>query len=113
MKKNYTRECERESSGLFYETGRIDHIYIGEVERIHFYERFIQNCIYNTSQTFYKLIDTMHNITTLPDKRTYETFDSEAERNRRYNELKNKKTKVEHGSYDSMNGKVYFIIYKE
>lgn len=55
----------------------------------------------------------MHNITTLPDKRIYETFDSEGDRNRRYNELKHRWFKLETGKYESINGMIYFIIYKE
>ena len=56
----------------------------------------------------------MHNKTQLPDKRTYETFTDENERNRKRNELKNvKKDKIEIGSYDSVSGRIYFIIYKE
>lgn len=54
-----------------------------------------------------------HNITTLPDKRTYETFTDEAERNRRHNEIKNIKGKVEIGFYDSAMGRIYFLIYKD
>lgn len=50
--------------------------------------------------------------TQLADKRYYETFDNEAERNRRYNELKNQWKKPEQGFYDSMSGRIYFIIYK-
>ena len=56
----------------------------------------------------------MHNKTQLPDKRTYETFTDENERNRKRNELKNvKKDKIEIGSSDSVSGRIYFIIYKE
>ena len=45
----------------------------------------------------------MHNKTQLPDKRTYETFTDENERNRKRHELKNtKKDKIEIGSYDSV-----------
>ena len=55
----------------------------------------------------------MHNKTQLPDKRTYETFTDEGERNRRYHEVKNAKNKVEMGSYKSINWIIYFIIYKE
>ena len=51
--------------------------------------------------------------TQLPDKRYYETYSEEHERNRRYNELKNKWKKPEQGFYESMNGRVYFVIYKE
>lgn len=51
--------------------------------------------------------------TTLPDKREYETFDSPAERNIRYNELKNRGKKPEMGQYESVNWWVYFVIYKE
>jgi len=50
--------------------------------------------------------------TQLPDKRYYETYSEEYERNRRYNELKNQWKKPEQGFYDSINGRVYFIIYK-
>ena len=50
--------------------------------------------------------------TQLPDKRNYETYDSEAEKNRRFNELKNQWRKPEQGFYDSVSGRIYFIIYK-
>lgn len=50
--------------------------------------------------------------TELPDKRHYETFDNEAERNRRYQELKNMWRKPEMGGYKSANWMVYFVIYK-
>ena len=51
--------------------------------------------------------------TELPDWRKYETYNDENERNRRQRELKNTKNKVEIGFYDSVSGRVYFIIYKE
>ena len=54
-----------------------------------------------------------HNKTQLPDKRTYETFTNKEERDKRYREIKNARNKVEMGSYDSMNGRIYFLIYKE
>ncbi len=50
--------------------------------------------------------------TQLPDKRYYETFDKESERNVRYNELKNRGKKPEQGFYDSVSGRIYFVIYK-
>ena len=50
--------------------------------------------------------------TQLPDSRNYETFDSEYERNVRYNELKRRWHKVEQGFYDSVSGRIYFVIYK-
>lgn len=59
------------------------------------------------------LMRKMHNKTQLPDKRTYETFTDENERNRRYHEVKTAKNKVEIGSYDSVSGRIYFIIYNE
>ena len=55
----------------------------------------------------------MHNVTQLPDKRIYETFTDEYERNRRWSELKNKRIKVETGMYDSVSWRIYFLIYKE
>ena len=55
----------------------------------------------------------MHNKTYLPDKRAYETFTNKEERDRKYYEIKNNKGKVEIGSYNSINGMIYFIIYKE
>ena len=55
----------------------------------------------------------MHNITTLPDKRTYETFTDESERNIRYNQLKKTRIKIETGFYDSVSWRIYFLIYKE
>lgn len=51
--------------------------------------------------------------TQLPDERVYETFDSETERNVRYNELKRIKWKVDTGKYQSVNWRIYFLIYKE
>lgn len=51
--------------------------------------------------------------TQLPDNRQYETYSEEYERNRRYNELKNQWKKPEQWQYDSVNGRVYFVIYKE
>lgn len=51
--------------------------------------------------------------TELPDRRRYETYDSEAERNARYNELKRRGYKVEQGFYDSVSGRIYFVIYKD
>lgn len=54
----------------------------------------------------------MHNITTLPDQRIYETFDSVYERNKRFNELKNGGRKPELGQYESVSWTIYFIIYK-
>ena len=52
--------------------------------------------------------------TQLPDKRMYETYNDERERNARYNELKKIKwPKVEMWFYDSVSGRIYFIIYKE
>ena len=56
---------------------------------------------------------TYHNITQLPDKRMYETFTDEWERNRRVRELEHTKKWVETGFYDSAMGRIYFIIYKE
>lgn len=50
--------------------------------------------------------------TQLPDKRNYETYNNEAEKNKRYNELKNQWRKPEQGFYDSISGRIYFIIYK-
>lgn len=41
--------------------------------------------------------------TQLPDKRTYETYDTESERNIRFNELKNRGHKPEQGRYQSIN----------
>ena len=54
-----------------------------------------------------KLTDTQ-----LPDKRYYETYSEEYERNRRANELKNQWKKPEQWFYESINGRVYFVIYK-
>lgn len=51
--------------------------------------------------------------TQLPDKREYETYSEEYERNRRFNELKNQWKKPEQWKYESVNWWVYFIIYKE
>ena len=56
---------------------------------------------------------TYHNITQLPDKRMYETFTDEYERNKRANELKRTKWKVELGFYDSVSWRIYYIIYKD
>ena len=50
--------------------------------------------------------------TQLPDKRYYETYSEEYERNRRYNELKNQWKKPEQWFYDSVSGRIYFVIYK-
>lgn len=41
--------------------------------------------------------------TQLPDKRYYETYDTESERNIRFNELKNRGHKPEQGRYLSVN----------
>ena len=51
--------------------------------------------------------------TELPDGRKYETYNNEYERNSRFNQLKNQGKKPEAGKYESMNGTIYFIIYKE
>ena len=50
--------------------------------------------------------------TQLPDKRIYETYDKESERNIRVNELKNVWRKPEVGFYDSISWRIYFLIYK-
>lgn len=52
------------------------------------------------------------NTTTLPDKRTYETFTSKEEREYRVRSLEKRYRKVERWNYDWINWKVYFIIYK-
>lgn len=49
--------------------------------------------------------------TQLPNKKFYETYDSEGERNRRRNELKNQWHKPEIWQYESISGKIYYIIY--
>lgn len=51
--------------------------------------------------------------TQLPDKRMYETFKDKAERNQRYNQLKAQEKKPEQGEYDSVSGRIYFVIYKD
>lgn len=53
------------------------------------------------------------NKTTLPDKRTYETYTSKDEWEWRVKNLEKRYRKVERGAYDWINWKVYYIIYKE
>ena len=50
--------------------------------------------------------------TQLPDKRYYESFDNEHERNVRMNLLKAQRMKVEAWQYESANWWVYYVIYK-
>lgn len=50
--------------------------------------------------------------TQLPDKRNYESYSDELERNKRFQELKNMWKKPEMWGYKSANWMVYFVIYK-
>ena len=51
--------------------------------------------------------------TQLPDKRNYETYDSESEKNIRFNQLKAQGKKPEQGRYESVNWTIWFVIYKD
>lgn len=50
--------------------------------------------------------------TQLPDKRYYETFDNENERDIRLNQLRALRRSPEFWEYQSANWMIYYIVYK-
>lgn len=51
--------------------------------------------------------------TQLPDKRNYESYDSEVERNIRLNQLRAQRKNPESWQYKSQNWWVYYVAYKD